>query len=214
MIEDVRLVTYLNALDQELDADLREMEKYAGEEEIPILRKETRSLLRWLLVTKQPTEILEVGTAIGFSALLMARCNPVECHITTIENYEKRLPVARKNFEKAGMSERITLIAADAAEALPRLQGVYDFIFMDAAKGQYPAFWPQVKRLLSPGGIVMTDNVLQDGDVLESRFAVTRRNRTIHKRMREYLYTITHDPEVTTTILPVGDGVAVCTKKG
>lgn len=213
MVEDIRLVTYLNALDQELDEDLRELEQYAREEQVPIIRKETQSFLRWLLVTKQPTKILEVGTAIGFSALLMARYNPAKCHITTIENYEKRISVARDNFRKTGMSDRITLIAADAADVLPQLDEAYDFIFMDAAKGQYLAFWPQVKRLLAPGGIVMTDNVLQDGDILESRYAVTRRNRTIHKRMREYLYEVTHDPQMTTSVLPVGDGVAVCTKK-
>lgn len=213
MVEDIRLVTYLNALDQELDEDLRELEQYAREEQVPIIRKETQSFLRWLLVTKQPTKILEVGTAIGFSALLMARYNPAKCHITTIENYEKRISVARDNFRKTGMSDRITLIAADAADVLPQLDEAYDFIFMDAAKGQYLAFWPQVKRLLARGGIVMTDNVLQDGDILESRYAVTRRNRTIHKRMREYLYEVTHDPQMTTSVLPVGDGVAVCTKK-
>lgn len=144
---------------------------------------------------------------------MMARYNPAKCHITTIENYEKRISVARDNFRKTGMSDRITLIAADAADVLPQLDEAYDFIFMDAAKGQYLAFWPQVKRLLAPGGIVMTDNVLQDGDILESRYAVTRRNRTIHKRMREYLYEVTHDPQMTTSVLPVGDGVAVCTKK-
>lgn len=213
MIANERLVTYLNALDRELDQDLQELEKKARQEEIPIIRKETQSFLRWLLLTKQPTKILEVGTAIGFSALLMARYNPVKCHITTIENYEKRIPVARENFQKAGLTDRITLFADDAATVLPKLEGTYDFIFMDAAKGQYLTFLPQVKRLLSVGGVLMTDNVLRDGDILESRFAVTRRNRTIHKRMREYLYEITHDEDLTCSILPLGDGVAVCTKK-
>ena len=214
MIADERLVTFLGSLDQELDEGLRHLEQKAREEAVPIIRKETQSFLRWLLVTRQPTKILEVGTAIGFSALFMARYNPAVCRITTIENYEKRIPKARANFAAAGMSDRITLLEGDAAELLPGLETEgYDFIFMDAAKGQYPLLWPQVKRILTDGGIVVTDNVLQEGDILESRFAVTRRNRTIHKRMREYLYTITHDEDMACTILPVGDGLAVCTKQ-
>ena len=135
-------------------------------------------------------------------------------HITTIEKYEKRIPVARENFEKSGQKERITFLTEDAADVLPKLDGGYDFIFMDAAKGQYLSFLPEVKRLLAPGGVLLSDNVLQDGDILESRYAVTRRNRTIHARMREFLYEIKHDPELDTVILTVGDGVSISVKKG
>ena len=163
---------------------------------------------------RKPTSILEVGCAIGFSALLMSEYGPKDCHITTIEKYEKRIPVARENFRRAGKEEQITLLEGDAAEILGELAGPYDMIFMDAAKGQYIHFLPDVMRLLSPGGILLSDNVLQDGDILESRFAVTRRNRTIHSRMREYLYALKHHPELETVILPVADGVTVSVKKG
>ncbi len=132
--------------------------------------------------------------------------------ITTIEKYEKRIPLAKENFRRAGREEQITLLEGDAADMLKELTGSYDFIFMDAAKGQYSHFFPDVFRLLAQGGLLVSDNVLQDGDVIESRYAVTRRNRTIHARMREYLYTLTHREGLETTILPVGDGVALSTK--
>ena len=213
MIIDERLATYLNTLEPELPPELLALEQEAKADFVPIIRKETQSFLRWLLAVKRPRRILEVGTAIGFSAIFMAVYDPVPCHITTIENYQKRIPRARENFAAACLSERITLLEGDAAELLPDLEGPFDLIFMDAAKGQYPVFWPQVKRLLAPDGVLVTDNVLQDGEILESHFAVTRRNRTIHKRMREYLYTITHDEDLVCTILPVGDGLAVATGK-
>ena len=134
-------------------------------------------------------------------------------HITTIENYEKRIPIARENFRRAGKEDQITLIPGDALEVMKELSGPYDFIFMDAAKGQYIHYLPEVLRLLAPEGVLMSDNVLQDGDVIESRFAVERRNRTIHSRMREYLYELTHHGELQTSLLPLGDGVALSVKK-
>jgi predicted O-methyltransferase YrrM len=156
---------------------------------------------------------LEVGTAIGFSAILMAEYGPKDCHITTIEKYEKRIPLAKANFEASGHADKITLLEGDATEILKELEGPYDMIFMDAAKGQYIHFMPDVLRLLSPGGLLVSDNVMQDGEILESRFAVTRRNRTIHGRMREYLFALTHDDTLETVVLPVGDGVTLSIKK-
>ena len=135
------------------------------------------------------------------------------CRITTIENYEKRIPIARENFKRAGREEQIILIEGDAAEVLGRLEGEYDFIFMDAAKGQYIHYLPDVMRLLADGGCLVSDNVMQDGDVIESRFAVERRNRTIHARMREYLYELKHREDLVTSILPLGDGAAVSIKR-
>ena len=161
---------------------------------------------------KKPARVLEVGAAVGFSALLMSEYVPEECRITTIENYEKRIPVARENFRRAGKEDQITLIEGDAAEVLKTLDGPYDFIFMDAAKGQYIHYLPDILRLLPPGGCLVSDNVMQDGDVIESRFAVERRNRTIHARMREYLYELKHNDSLTTSIIPLGDGVAVSIK--
>ena len=158
-------------------------------------------------------KILEVGTAIGFSALLMSEYAPQGCHITTIEKYEKRIPLAKENFKKAGKEDKITLLEGDAVEILADMQETFDFIFMDAAKGQYIHFLPDILRLLKPGGLLVSDNILQDGDIVESKYAVTRRNRTIHNRMREYLYALTHHEELETVILPVADGVTLSTKK-
>ena len=166
-----------------------------------------------LLTLGQPKQILEVGTAIGFSALFMSEYAPDDCHITTIEKYEKRIPLARENFRKSGREHRFTLLEGDAAAILPTLTGQFDLIFMDAAKGQYLHFLPDVLRLLAQGGILISDNVMQDGDIIESRFAVTRRNRTIHARMREYLYELKHNEALETVILTVGDGAAVSVKK-
>lgn len=214
MIIDERMSAFINSLDRGNTPFLNELEQYALDTGVPIIRRETQSLLKLLLAVKKPVRILEVGCAIGFSALLMSEYGPGECRITTIEKFEKRIPIARENFKKAGKEEKITLLCGDAAEILKELTGSYDFIFMDAAKGQYLHFFPEVFRLLEEGGLLVSDNVLQDGDVLESRFAVTRRNRTIHSRMRDYLYELKHKEALETAILPVGDGVTVSVKNG
>lgn len=211
MNTDDRTVAFINSLDRGNSLFLYELEKYAHETEVPIIRTQTQSLLRFLLEAKKPKNILEVGTAIGFSALLMSEAAP-DAKITTIEKYEKRIPIAKENFKKAGKDDRITLLEGDAADVLRELKGSYDFIFMDAAKGQYIHFMPEVLRLLAPGGILVSDNVLQDGDMIESRYAVTRRNRTIHTRMREYLYELTHHEQLITVLLQDGDGVALSVK--
>ena len=214
MIVDERMVSFINSLDAGNPAYLNELEEYARATDVPIVRTEMQSFLRLLMKMKQPMHILEVGTAIGFSALLMSEYAPQGCKITTIEKYEKRIPLAKENFKKAGKEAVITLLEGDALEILPTLAQQYDFIFMDAAKGQYIHFLPDIMRLLAPGGLLVSDNVLQDGDVLESRFAVTRRNRTIHGRMRDYLYTLKHTEGLTTAIIPLGDGVALSVKNG
>ena len=161
----------------------------------------------------KPRKVLEIGTAVGFSALLMSAYLPEGGHITTIENYEKRIPIARENFRQAGKEGMISLIQGDALAVMKELTEAYDLIFMDAAKGQYIHYLSEAVRLLAPGGILVSDNVLQGGDVLESRFAVERRDRTIHSRMREYLYELKHHDQLQTSILPLGDGVALSVKK-
>jgi len=212
MVIDERMVAFINSFDKGNTPFLNEIEKYALETEVPIIRKEMQNFMKFLLAFHKPMRILEVGTAIGFSALLMSEYAPKDCHITTIEKYEKRIPLAKENFKRAGKEDSITLIEGDALDVLKTLEGPYDLIFMDAAKGQYIHFLPDILRLLPEGGLLLSDNVLQDGDVLESRFAVTRRNRTIHARMREYLYTLTHHEQLATTILPVGDGITMSVK--
>lgn len=214
MMIDERMVAFIDSLDKGNTSFLDEIEKEALEMQVPVIRKSTQSLLKFLIALSKPGNILEVGTAVGFSALLMYEYSRKDCHVTTIENYEKRIPLARENFRRAGAEDRITLIEGDAADVLKELNGTYDLIFMDAAKGQYLFFLPEVLRLLAPGGVLVSDNVLQEGDVVESRFAVPRRNRTIHARMREYLYELKHHPLLETVILPVGDGVALSNRVG
>ena len=213
MIVDERIITFINSMDTENSEILETIEQEALAADVPIIRREMQSFLEVLLLMKKPMRVLEVGTAVGFSALLMSEYVPEECAITTIENYEKRIPKARENFRRAGRESQITFLEGDAGQILKELSGSYDLIFMDAAKGQYIHFLPDILRLLPPGGLLISDNVLQDGDIIESRFAVTRRNRTIHARMREYLYELKHHPELETVILPVGDGVTLSTKK-
>ena len=212
MIVDERMVTYINSLDRGNTAILDQIEQEALADEVPIIRREMQSFLKVLLSMKQPKKILEVGTAVGFSAILMCEYGPEECHVTTIEKYEKRIPIAKENFRRAGKEAQITFLEGDAMEIMKGLQEEYDFIFMDAAKGQYIHFLPEVMRLLKPQGVLVSDNVLQDGDIIQSHFAVERRNRTIYKRMREYLYELKHNDQLLTSIVPIGDGATVSIK--
>ena len=209
MMTDERTAAFIHSFDSGNTLFLDQLEQEALRDNVPIIRSATQDLLKLLLALKKPVNILEVGCAVGFSALLMSEYAPQGCHITTIEKYEKRIPIARENFKRAGKEADITLLCGDAAELLKDLTGSYDFIFMDAAKAQYIHFFPEVYRLLEKDGLLVSDNVLQDGEILESRFAVTRRNRTIHSRMREYLYELKHHKGLVTSILPVGDGVTV-----
>lgn len=216
MIVDERITDYINSLVQELPPYLRELEKTALLEGVPIIRKETQTFLKVLISMKQPKRILEVGTAVGFSALFMSEYMPEGCTITTIEKMQVRLEKAKKNFSNINSGEKITLLEGDALVILGNLAKnepfSFDFIFMDAAKAQYMNFLPEIMKLLPVGGILVTDNVLQDGTVAESRYSITRRDRTIHSRMREYLYTLTHMEDMETSVVPVGDGVTISVK--
>lgn len=212
MIDAERLDVFLDSFYSGNTPFLDQIEQEALQGGEPIIRTQTQALLRFLLAIHRPLSVLEVGCAVGFSALLMSEYAPVGCEITTIEKVERRIAAAKENFRRAGREDAITLLEGDAADILRELAGPYDMIFMDAAKGQYLNFLPDVLRLLVPGGLLVSDNILQNGDILESRFAVERRDRTIHSRMREYLFELTHHEALTTTILPVGDGVTVSVK--
>lgn len=214
MIVNERIVSYIHSLEKSNGKICDEIEEYAHETYVPIIRKEMESFLRVLIEIKQPHRILELGTAIGYSAVLMAAAMPKDCSITTIENYDKRIPIAKENFIRAGINDRITLLEGDALEHLKTLEGEYDFIFMDAAKGQYLNYLKEIMRILPKGGILIADNVLQEGELIQSRYAVERRNRTIHARMREYLYTVKNMKELETSIVPIGDGITLSVRKG
>ena len=209
MIVNERMIAYINSLDMGNTPLLDKIEQEALNAFVPIVRREMQSFLKVLLAVRRPIRILEVGTAVGFSALLFCEYAPEGAQITTIEKYEKRIPVARENFRRGGKEAQITLLEGDAAEILSSLTETYDFIFMDAAQGQYIHFLPDVMRLLEVGGVLVSDNVLQDGDIIESHYVVERRNRTIYKRMREYLYELKHDERLITSIVPIGDGATV-----
>ena len=206
-----RLEIFLETLDMEMPSVLKELETEALADAVPVIRRDTQRFLRTLLEMKRPETILEIGTAIGYSSVFFSICT--KAGITTIENYPKRICAARDHFRKLGLLERITLLEGDAGDLLPGLTGPYDFIFLDAAQGQYVHFLPELIRLMPPGGVLVTDNVLIGGDLLESRFAVERRKRTIHRRMREYLREIMEREELVTTVIPVGDGLAVTVKR-
>ena len=214
MISKERIEDFIRSFDVDSGSDaLKEIEKEAKRDHVPIIRKGTQELLRILLKMKKPERILEVGTAIGFSSVVMGECSSSETEITTIENYPPRIVRAKENIKMAGMEGKIHLLEGDAADILKELDGYYDFIFMDAAKGQYIHFLPDILRLLPSGGILVSDNVLQDGDIFESRYGIRRRNHTIHNRMREYLYVLTHNDELDTVILETGDGMTISVRK-
>lgn len=212
-----RIEVFFDSLRMELPDYIYRLEEEALRDGVPVIRRATRDLLRYLLRVNRPHNVLEVGTAVGYSALFMKECLPDTSRITTIEKVEMRLIKARENLSRYDDGGQIRLLEGEACEVLKSLserREKYDFIFMDAAKGQYLNFLPYIMKLLEPGGLLVTDNILHDCDILESRYAVTRRDRTIHSRMREYLYTITHMDELETICLPVGDGTAVsCLKR-
>lgn len=214
MMDRQRVLDFIRSFGVDRGSDsLKAIEAEAVRDRVPVIRRETRELLRILLEMKKPEKILEVGAAIGFSSVFMGENTSPETKIVTIENYPPRIERAKANIAMAGMEERITLLEGDAADWLKKLEGSYDFIFMDAAKGQYIHFLPDVLRLLPAGGVLVSDNVLQDGDIFESRYGIRRRNHTIHSRMREYLYALTHMDTLDTVILETGDGMTISIKK-
>ncbi len=217
MVIDERLSEYIDLLSWDIPGYLQEAENNALMAEVPVIKRSVQTLLAFLLKINKPESVLEIGTATGFSSLLISEYAGSGTTIDTIEKVPARIKGAKENFKKYNKESQINLIEGDANEVLKRLveqEKEYSFIFMDAAKGQYMNFIEPVYKLLSTGGILVTDNVLQNGDVLQSRYAITRRDRTIHGRMRKYLYYISHSVKWNTIILPAGDGVTISVKNG
>ena len=214
MIVNERIVDYICSLEKSNSKICEEIEEYAIATHVPIIRKEMESFLRVMLTIKKPKRILEVGSGIGYSAVLMSEYISADSRIDTIENYKKRIPLVKENIKKAAKENVIKLYEGDATDILKELKGPYDFIFMDAAKAQYINFLPDILRLLSPNGVLISDNVLQEGSIIDSKFVIERRDRTIHKRMRDYLYELKHNEKLETTIVPIGDGITMSVKIG
>lgn len=212
MIVDENVSVFIDSLYSDGTEFMEDIRAQAREGDIPIIRRQTEGFIKSLLLLKEPKNILEIGTAIAYSSVFMAQTVP-NCHITTIENYAPRIEAAKENIKKAGLEGRITLIEDDAADALKALEGPFDFIFLDGPKGQYSAFLPELLRLLERGGILLADNVLQGGDLARSRFAQERRQRTIHERLRAFLFEVTHNDGLETSILTIGDGLSLSIRK-
>ena len=213
MIAQDRWAGFCDAFLMDEEEPLLALREEAIQAGIPIIRRETAYFLRWLIQVQHPENILEIGTGVGYSALYMLHYAPEDARLVTIENYERRIPAAEANFAKAEVKDRVAFLTEDAAMVLPTLGGTYELVFLDAAKAQYITILPELIRLLGHGGMLVTDNIAQDGETLSSRYAVRRRDRTIHKRMREYLYAVTHDERLLTELLPVGDGIAVSVRR-
>ena len=205
------ITDYLRSLIKPREGLLKQIKEKAHKEEsyVPIAEPETVTFLKFLTAATGAHKILEIGTGSAYTSISLALCG---AEVVTIERYEKVYNEALKNIEKSGLSEKINAIFGDAADVLPTLEGSFDMIFLDAAKGQYINFLPQLQRLLKKGGILVSDNVLYKGMTAMEGIAV-RRKVTIIKRLRKYLEEISENPLFITSVLPLGDGVAVSYKK-
>jgi len=216
MVDYERFESFLESLPDDLPEYLLDLELENIRANIPIIRKGSQRLIRFMLELKKPVKVLEVGTATGFSSIFMLEFLDKKAGITTIEKMEERIDKAEETFRNLDKNKQITLIKGDAMEILADLVSknkMFDFIFMDAAKGQYINFFENIKKLLVPGGMLITDNMLQEGRLLDSRYTVVRRDRTIHQRMREYVNVLMTDKNFETILLASGDGMAVSIKK-
>ena len=197
---------YLRGLIPNRDKDLLELEKFAIENRVPIIQKETAKFLEFMISMKEPNNILELGTAIGYSSILMSKTLNNKCKITTIERDEKMINLAKENIKSFGLEDNIEIKEGECLEILEKLDDKYDLIFMDAGKGHYNHFLPHCLRLLSDKGVIIADNVLFRG-MVASDDLVKRRKITIVKRMRTYLDIVSNDKNLITTVIPMGDGI-------
>ena len=206
------LAEYINNIQTNCDGNLGELQKWAYEQGLPIIPKDVVKLLGFVSGLKKPKAILEIGMAVGFSASYMSQYLSEDGYIKTIDRYPLMIERARANFKKFGLEDKITILEGNANDILPTMDEKFDFVFMDAAKGQYITILPEVLRLTKVGGVIMADDILQDGRVAQDYFEIPKRQRTIHKRLNEFLQEITHNEKLRTSILTVGDGVALIEK--
>ncbi len=211
-VVDARLVDYMRTKQKPLTGQLGELEEDAHKRRVPIIPHETVVFLQFLLGQIKPKEILEIGAAIGFSSSLMAQYVGAG-HVTTIDRFDLMIKEAKANYEKLGLTKKVTLIEGDAAEVLPTLTGPYDFMFMDSAKSKYIAFLPECIRLLKVGGVLMVDDVFQGGTILDPVEDIPRKNRSIHRKLNQFLDVVMTHPDLTSSLVPLGDGILLITKE-
>lgn len=207
------LVTYLREEQKQVPGELGQIQKEANERGVPIIPHETVVFMQFLLGQIKPKKILEIGTAIGFSSSLMAQYAGDDAHVTTIDRFDVMIRHAKETYKRLGNEEQITLLEGQAADIFPTLTGPYDFIFMDSAKSKYIEFLPECLRLLKKGGVLMVDDIFQAGTVLDPIEEIPRSQRTIHRKLKRFLKVINTHPDLTTSLVPLGDGVALITKE-
>ena len=211
-----RIGQFIQAFQRDSESFLEGIREEAQKEAVPIIRDETAALLRVCLEMKKPKSILELGTAVGYSGLFMLHSLRGSAKLSTVENYPARIRKSKENSAKILYSPAIRLLEGDGGEILDRLgkeEEKFDFVFLDAAKAQYPLWLPKILELLSPDGVLFCDNILQENLLMESRFFVERRQRTIHKRMREFLWMLKNCPDLENSLIPIGDGVSISIKR-
>lgn len=216
MLYGERIPDYIDSLIPANSDIIEEIRAKAAADKMPIIRRDGEQLLKTLLRINNPKRILEIGTCVGYSAIIMADNTEDDCHIFTCEIGRADYEMALANVDRSGFSQKITCFLCDATEKINEYTAAgetFDFVFMDAAKAQYIKWLPNITKLLVPGGILLSDNILHDGDIVESRFAVERRDRTTHARLREYLYELTHSDEYTTSVLNVADGMSISVRR-
>ena len=208
MITNPKILEYLDIISPVNSKALEEIRAEAKRNYIPIIKRDTENFLKFVLKMQNPGSILEIGCAVGYSAAVMLENSDAD--IVTVEKMPERVEEAKRNIKYADFESRTSILEGDAGKILKSLAGKgekFDFIFMDAAKAQYITWLPMVKKLLKESGMIFSDNCLQEGDLLESSFAIRKRDKTIHKRMRDYIYLLLHDEDLESWIFSIGDGV-------
>lgn len=207
------LLDFMRTQQKKLPGELGKLEEEAHVAEVPVIPHETVVFLKFLLGQLQPERILEIGAAIGFSSSVIATTIGENAHVTTIDRFDVMIEKAKKNYERLGLTDKVTLLEGQAADILPELSGPYDFIFMDSAKSKYIEFLPECLRLLRKGGVLMVDDIFQGGTILLPDEEIPRGKRAIHRKLNEFLRVVMDHPDLTSTILPLGDGVILMTKE-
>lgn len=204
---------YLASLNQQSDAVLLDISRAGNEQQLPLVDAEVGALLRVLVMATGARRVLEIGTAIGYSGIWMASALPKDGLLLTMELDPARVKIARENFERAGVADRVNVMTGDASLLVNKVAGPFDLIFQDGHKPHYVPMLDRLVALLRPGGLLVTDNVLWDGEVVPGYVSTPQRNRADTDAIADYNRRISQDPRLTTAIVPLRDGVALSVKR-